>query len=90
MFSIFILPVCGEKYGESIFLDVARVAISEMFQKYLVASKFGHFLSDENLTDLENELFEFLQTSRNLRAGGDRFMRNMETSNNRKPSLPNR
>jgi hypothetical protein len=79
-----------EKNMANPFENVARVAISEMFQKYLVESKFGHFLSDEDLAELENELFQFLQTSRNLRAGGDRFMRNMETSNNSKAPTPSR
>ena len=56
------------------FESVARVAIDEIIKKHLVASKYGHFLTDDGLRDLSDELFEFLQTSRNLKTVGDRVL----------------
>jgi hypothetical protein len=56
------------------FESVARVAIDEIIKKHVVSSRFGHFLSEDGFQDLSNEIFEFLQTSRSLKAAGDRFI----------------
>lgn len=58
----------------STFANVARVAIDEMLRKHLKVSKFGYFIGDEELAALTDEFLGFLETSRSLKAAGDRFM----------------
>ena len=56
------------------FESVARVAIDEIIRKHVVASKYGHFLTDDGFCDLSDELFSFLKTSRDLKSAGDRML----------------
>lgn len=56
------------------FQSVTRVAIEEIVKSYCTESKFGSFVTDEDMEKLIDELSKFLETSRNLKAAGDRFL----------------
>lgn len=56
------------------FESVTRVAIQEIIRKHSQESKFGMVLSQEGFESACDDLFELLQTSRSLKAAGDRFM----------------
>ncbi len=64
----------GRRTVVSPFESVTRVALREIIESHLKPSKFGYFLSEDSFEDLSDELFKFLQTSRNLKAAGDRFL----------------
>ena len=51
-----------------------RAAIEEVIANHAKRSKFGYLLSDESFKDLASELYEFVVTSRNLKAAGDRML----------------
>ena len=59
----------------SIFGSVAKVALDEIIRKHSKPSKFGYFLTEEDVQELVGDLLEFLQTSRNLRVGGDNLLK---------------
>jgi len=71
------------------FESVARVAIDEIVKKHLVPSKFGYFLNNENLQALNDEILEFLQTSRTLRDAGDRYIANQQKATARAQAASN-
>jgi hypothetical protein len=54
------------------FEDVTKVALKEIIESHLQMSKFGYFLSEEDFSHLTEDLFLFLQTSRRIKAAGDR------------------
>ncbi len=56
------------------FQSVARVAIEQLLEKHTQPSKFGFFLTQEGFDSLAAELLTLLETSRTLRATGDRFL----------------
>ena len=56
------------------FQSVARVAIEQLLEKHTQPSKFGFFLTQEGFDSLAAELLMLLETSRTLRATGDRFL----------------
>lgn len=56
------------------FQSVTRVAIGEIVRSYCSTSRYGVFMSDENVEKLIEDLVKFLETSRNLKAAGDRFL----------------
>lgn len=56
------------------FEAAARVAIQEIIRNHAQESKFGLMLSKEAFETICDDLFAFLQTSRNLKAAGDRFI----------------
>ena len=56
------------------FESVTRVAIEEIIKGHAQPSKFGFVLTAEGFEELTNDLFEFLQTSRTLKAAGDRLI----------------
>jgi hypothetical protein len=56
------------------FQSVARVAIEQLLEKHTQPSKFGFFLTQEGFDTLALELLTLLETSRTLRATGDRFL----------------
>ena len=58
----------------STFVSVARVALDEMVRKHTRPSKFGFFMTEEGLEDMVTELVEFLETSRSLKAAGDKLL----------------
>ena len=61
------------------FQSVARVAIEELLEKHTQPSKFGYFLTQEGFASLASELLTLLETSRTLRASGDRFLQGPST-----------
>lgn len=56
------------------FESATRVAIQEIIRKHGQESKFGMVLSQEGFESVCDDLFELLQTSRSLKAAGDRFI----------------
>ena len=56
------------------FEGVARVAIAEIIQQHAQTSKFGLVLSQEGFERAVGDLFALLQTSRTLKAAGDRML----------------
>ena len=56
------------------FQSVTRVAIEEMIREYSEESRFGSFLSEENFNRLVDDLTSLMETSRSLKAAGDRFL----------------
>ncbi len=56
------------------FETAARAAIQDLIESHAQPSKFGFILSHDAARDLTNELFNLLETSRNLKAQGDRFL----------------
>jgi hypothetical protein len=59
----------------SMFESTTRVAIEEMIVKNAKESKFGYILSKDNMSDLINDFYDLLQTSRNLKTAGDRILK---------------
>jgi hypothetical protein len=59
----------------STFEIATRAAIEEMIAKHGQESKFGLILPRESLRDLVDDVFQLIQTSRDLKAAGDRFLR---------------
>lgn len=56
------------------FETAARAAIEDLIKTHASASKFGFLLTEDGLMRLTNDLFDLLQTSRNLKSAGDRFL----------------
>lgn len=56
------------------FETATRAAIAELIQMHAQQSKFGLILTPEGYQDLVSELFTLLQTSRSLKAVGDRML----------------
>jgi hypothetical protein len=56
------------------FESVTRVAIAEIITGYAKESKFGYILSPESMRDVVDDLFNLVQTSRSLKAAGDRLI----------------
>ena len=61
--------------SQSPFNSVTRVAIEEMIRAQGPPSKFGLFLSDEEVQSLVTDLVRLLETSRSLKAAGDRYLK---------------
>lgn len=58
----------------STFESVARVAIRELIEKHVTASKFGYVLTETGMEDICLDIVGLMQTSRNLKAAGDRMI----------------
>ncbi len=56
------------------FETATRAAIEEMIQNHTQSGKFGYILTEAGVTDLTNDIYSLLLTSRNLKSAGDRFM----------------
>ncbi len=56
------------------FTSAAKIAIEDMVVRHTQTSKFGYFLTEEGLASLVTDLVEFLETSRSLKAAGDRLL----------------
>lgn len=56
------------------FVSVTKVALDEIVKKHTEASKFGFFMTEAQLNNLVEELVLFLETSRSLKAAGDRLL----------------
>lgn len=56
------------------FESVTRAALEEIVKNHAQTSKFGYILSSEELSDLLDDLYNFVQTSRNLKAAGDKLL----------------
>ena len=56
------------------FQSVTRVAIEEMIRAQGSPSKFGIFLNDDEIKELVKDLMGLLETSRNLKAAGDKYL----------------
>ena len=56
----------------STFQSVARLAIRELITERTKESKFGYFLTEEDLRHVVESLLGFVETSRSVRAAGDR------------------
>ena len=53
---------------------VTRMALQEMIVAHSNESRFGYVLSPEGMRELIYTLYEFFETSRSLKAAGDRFI----------------
>ena len=58
----------------SMFETATRVAIEEIIVKHAKEGKFGYILTKQSVAELVNDFFDLLQTSRNLKSAGDRFI----------------
>lgn len=54
--------------------SATRMALEEMITSHANQSKFGFVLSQDAMRDLVDTLYEFFETSRNLKAAGDRVI----------------
>ena len=59
---------------DSPFTSATRVAIEKMILDHTTTSKYGYFLSEDQLEKLVQTLSAFLATSRDLKARGDQFL----------------
>lgn len=57
-----------------VFETAARAAIEDLIKAHATSSKFGYLLTEDGFGRLTNDLFALLQTSRNLKTAGDRFL----------------
>ena len=57
-----------------VFETATKVAIREILENHTQTSKFGYFLSEDSLTAAAEDLFELIETSRTLKAAGDRYL----------------
>lgn len=64
------------------------MALQEMITAHANPSKFGYVLSEDGLRDLIDTLYEFFETSRNLKSAGDRMIQGSSTPVGYKPTLP--
>jgi hypothetical protein len=56
--------------------SVTRLALQEMIAAHANQSRFGYVLSEDGMRDLIDTLYEFFETSRNLKSAGDRMLQN--------------
>ena len=56
------------------FEAATRAAIQDLIQTHAQASRFGYVLTHEGFQDLTTDLYSLLETSRTLKAAGDRFL----------------
>jgi hypothetical protein len=54
--------------------SIARIAIAEMIQSHVKPSKYGYVMNHEEFQQLVSSLYEFFETSRNLKGAGDRLL----------------
>ena len=54
--------------------SVTRMALEEMIASHSKESRFGYVLSEDNMRELVDTLYEFFETSRSLKAAGDRML----------------
>lgn len=54
--------------------SATRMALHEMITSHASQSKFGFVLSPESMRDLVDTLYDFFETSRTLKAAGDRMI----------------
>ncbi len=54
--------------------SATRMALEEMITSHASQSKFGFVLSPESMRGLVDTLYEFFETSRTLKAAGDRMI----------------
>ena len=58
-----------------IFESVTRVAIEEILLNHAKEAKYGYLLPKEALNDLRDEIYNLLVTSRDLKAAGDKLIK---------------
>lgn len=58
----------------STFQSVARVAVKELLEQHMTASRFGYIVTEEGVDDICEDIVRFLQTSRSLKEAGDRLI----------------
>ncbi|MEI6397587.1 MAG: hypothetical protein WCO71_02340 [Pseudomonadota bacterium] len=54
--------------------SVTKMALEEMIASHSKESRFGYVMSEENMKELVDTLYEFFETSRSLKAAGDRML----------------
>lgn len=69
------------------FESVTRVAIKEIITGRANESKFGYVMTHEDLQDICDDIFGLIQTSRNLKAAGDRFIHSQAITPGKKAVL---
>ena len=72
--------------------SVTRLALQEMIVAHANQSRFGYVLSEDGMRDLIDTLYEFFETSRNLKSAGDRMLQNSSpvVSYKARPDRPGR
>lgn len=63
-----------------------RAALEEIVTKHAQESKFGYIVTKESLTEMVDDLFTLLQTSRTLKSAGDKFLRNASAPAKEQPT----
>ena len=56
------------------FEGATRAAITEIIQTHAQESKFGYVVTPDALQDIVGDLYALVQTSRSLKAAGDRLL----------------
>jgi hypothetical protein len=56
--------------------SATRMALEEMITGHASQSRFGYVLSQDAMNELVDTLYEFFETSRTLKAAGDRIIQN--------------
>ena len=59
---------------KSTFNSVVKIAVEEIIKKHASESRYGYFLSKEDLEKLTEEITNFLQASRTLKEKGDEML----------------
>ena len=54
--------------------SVTRVAIEKMILEYVKTSKYGYFMTEDQLGQIVERLVTFVATTRTLKARGDEIM----------------
>jgi hypothetical protein len=67
------------------FESVTKCAIEEILRAHAKDSKFGLVLAPESIRDVVADLYNLVQTSRSLKAAGDRLMSGAPPPAPRKP-----
>lgn len=72
--------------------SVTRLALQEMIVAHANQSRFGYVLSEDGMRDLIDTLYEFFETSRNLKSAGDRMLQSASpvVSYKTRPDRPGR
>ncbi len=58
----------------NVFEKSAKFAIEELILKNSQPSKFGQFISEDQMEDLKEDLWALLANSRNMRVAGEKFL----------------
>lgn len=65
-----------------------KAALKELIEKHVQESKFGAFISPRGQSDLIDDVYELILTSRQLKSAGDRMLGQGAPSPSRESQAP--